>query len=139
MTALRDSSTSAQPTSENPATIAFGTGDIVLSRVAYWHEDGQHVIRSLEYDVIAASEDLFTAIRKFALNTVEYARMLSEAEDRTPEDAELASMIFDRLGAVLAEIEVEPPQRRGGLLTRVRHHRGQQVGHGWRLHHAALN
>jgi hypothetical protein len=141
MTALRDRTIPiGSPTPEHPNVTELGVEDLPLSRVACWREDELYVIRSLEYDVIAADEDLGVAVRKFVSTTIEYADMLGQTEESTREDVELALMIFGRMAKIAAALApAEQPRRRGGLIERVRGHRGQRAPHGWQLHPAALN
>ena len=90
MSALRDRQTDAPPaTAENPHVGSVGCYGVELSKVAYWREDGDHVFRSMEYDVIAADEDFYKAVHAFVRNSIDYARFLSEAEDRTGTDVEI--------------------------------------------------
>jgi hypothetical protein len=141
MTALRErSAPAARPTPDNPKIIDVAVEDLPLSRVACWCEDGLFVIRSLEYDVIAADEDPRTAVHKFVDTTVAYAQTLGNAEDATRDDVEMALMIMGRMAEIAARLApAEKPRRRGGLLERARRHRGEQPSHGWQLRPAALN
>lgn len=138
MSALSERSTpQAGPTADTPNIIELGYEDRPLSKVACWREDELYVLRSLEYDVIAADEDLGRAVGKFLQNTIAYAQMLGHAEDATRDDVDLALTIFGRLAEIAAALpQTERPRRRGGLLGRVRRGRGV---HGWSLHPAALN
>lgn len=134
MSALHDRTTRAEVpamTADNPHVGSIGWGDIVLSRVAYWREDGDHVFRSLEYDVIAADSDPYRAVHGFVQNSVEYARLLSSADERTPEDVELANTIMGRLVAILEAIQLGDERERP-ILRRLRHGRRRRGNH-WGL------
>lgn len=139
MSALQDKQLFGPATPEDPVLLDLGNGDAVLSRVACWYEDGDYVIRSLEYDVIAGADDVVVAVQRFVRNSAEYARLLIESNDRTEADVELAAIIVERLTDFLDTLpngEDQKP-RRPGLLERIRGRRGQPADHGWRLRHAA--
>lgn len=140
MTALRDRDLpAARLTVESPVIMEFGYDDTLsLSKVALWYEDGEYVIRSLEYDVVAADEDRRAAVRKFLSNSIDYAHFISESDGATPDDVELALTIFRRITDITAHISIQnQPRRRGGLIGRMRGHRGDRAGQGWRLHRPA--
>ena len=140
MSALRDRNTqTAQPTAEDPAIVDLGNGNVVLSRVALWFEDGQCIIRSLEYDVIAAGDDVEQAVGLFVHRTVDYANLLWEADDRTDVDMELVHTIHSRLSQIAAEIsEIDSPGRTGGPPRRIRRYRGHRTAAPrWHLHRVA--
>src|SRR5436305_14740678 len=84
------------PTHNTPEHGTILLGDIVLSHVAYWPEDGMHVFRSEEYDVLAAAESMEDAVRVFVQKSEDYAKFLSDA-DPTPDDLRLANVIYGRL------------------------------------------
>lgn len=70
----------------------------MLSGAAYWFEDGLHVFRSTEYDVIAADEDKDTAARIFVEKSEDYGKFLAEPEGQpTFEDLGVATLIMSRL------------------------------------------
>jgi hypothetical protein len=95
-----------------------------------WHEDGDVILRSTEYDVIASGETLDKALLAFVRNTLEYTALLRE--HGTEADRQIVQMIYERLGQIFATIEMQEPH---GLAPRIR---ARRRGHGWHLqHHAA--
>ena len=142
MSATRDRpiKPSKAATADTPFVVDLGWNEKVISRVAVWHEDGDWVVRSLDYDVIAADEDVSAAVITFIKRTKEYADFLLADDDASVEDKRLAVMIYDRFASVAAELgSVEPlfHGRRGGLAGRLRNRRGHRSG--WSLHPAALS
>jgi hypothetical protein len=86
------------PTVDDPESGEIRVRGVILSAVAYWREDGVHVFRSTEYDVIAADEDRDTAARTFIEKSEDYAEFLSDSDgDPTEDDIAIATMIVHRL------------------------------------------
>ncbi len=86
------------PTVDDPESGEIRVRGVILSAVAYWREDELHVFRSTEYDVIAADENLDTAVRIFIEKSEDYAKFLSDPDgDPTEDDIGIAVMIVRRL------------------------------------------
>ncbi|WCB92287.1 hypothetical protein DSM104299_00977 [Baekduia alba] len=88
-----------RPTEETPEHGVISIGDVTLSQVVHWMEHDLFVFRSTEFDVIAADEDLQTAIRAFVESAQDYARMVGDlgADELTQDEAETALLIYRRL------------------------------------------
>lgn len=70
-------------------------------------------------------------------HTIAYARMLSEAEDRTDDDVEIAAMITGRLLRIYEEFEaVAEEEEDRPILSRLRHVRRRRDQR-WHLRPAA--
>lgn len=138
MSVLSETSTPV-PTADSPAFAEIGANGVVLSKVAYWHEDGDHVIRSTEFDVIAGHADLDEAIRRFVVNTLGYAALLAQSEDRTEDDLATVLLIYQRAADFMREIEENqrPLRRRRLLRFGRRGGYGPRTKRGWRLQHVA--
>lgn len=120
------------PTKESPEHGAICLKGVVLSEVAYWVEDGDHVFRSTEFDLIAGDPDRDAAIGKF----VDYARDLVglytdlDIEEVTPAELEIAMTLVSRLNAAYQQVtdELEAERRRLVVFPRLRNREHRTTG-----------
>jgi hypothetical protein len=113
---------------------------LLVSEVAYWFEDGDHVFRSMEFDLYAADSDRDVAIRKFIDNADDFAEALVDWDSEgsaTPEEVGAARTLLSRLTAgyraVSNKLEAEREERERHLIRvnlRRRRRRGVRV-RGW--------
>lgn len=92
------------------------THGVILTHALYWVEDGVHVVRSREFDLIGEGEDRESAIEMLAGNAHDLVIFLGElirAGDATPYELET----FTTLGARWVEMyERHENEMRGRLL-----------------------
>lgn len=114
----------------------IGVDGLTLSAVAYWQEDGMHVFRSTEYDVIASNENKQVAILAFVQQSEDYANFLASFGEHTVEDLTISTMILRRL----LDIHERAQEHRRRRLAIVRHlrSRGHSVVRGWHHEPAVL-
>ncbi len=67
-------------TEGQPSVGAVYLGSVELSRAERWVEDGQHVIRSAEFDCIAEGADVDQVVVAFVDNAFDLMCMLIEAQ-----------------------------------------------------------
>jgi hypothetical protein len=69
-----------------------------IATAAHWVEDGEHVLRSLEFDLIVGAPSLEEAVSKFLESAEDIADHLSElGEDRiTHDEVEVALALYHR-------------------------------------------
>jgi hypothetical protein len=75
---------------------------VTVSEGLHWLEDGVHVIRSSEYDLMGQGDDLHEAVRDFVGQAFDlFAYLTAEIEQRDATDHELrmAAVLGSRLGA----------------------------------------
>jgi hypothetical protein len=111
------------PTEANPETgrarLRVGDQDIVLSDGMRWVEpDGEHVIRSLEFDVIAGGRTFEEALSKFIDSLFDFAAYLGELEDPAENEEEMFHRLAPRLVRLSRELErCRESQRKLPLLS----------------------
>jgi hypothetical protein len=87
----------------------------VLSEGVRWVEpDGDHVIRSLEFDVAVGAPTFEAALSKFIDNLFDFGAYLGELEDPAENEEEMFHRLAPRLVRVSRELErlLKPPRRR---------------------------
>lgn len=107
------------PTEAEPETghaaLRIGDHKVVLSEGIRWIEpDGNHVIRSLEFDVTVGAPTFKAALSKFIDNLFDFAAYLGELEDLAENEEEMFHRLAPRLVRVSRELErlLEPPRKR---------------------------
>lgn len=108
-------------------------GDVVLSEVAYWRDGRTHVFRSLEFDVLAADDDLHRAVTVFVENAEDLANLIAALprEELTPDEAETAIAILTRLRDALREGQRRAEHRQTRGLVRALRGRGNDAARPW--------
>ena len=94
-----------EPTEHNPEEGQIVLFDVVLSDVEHWIEDGDHVFRSLEFDVIAGAPDLRAAVWQFITKASGFAVYLDELEDLAENEHEMRDVLAGRLLHLLPHLE----------------------------------
>lgn len=85
------------PTEDAPEHGVICREGVVVSDVLHWVEDGDHVFRSTEFDVIAGDADLATAADKFVQNAEDLADFYVDARrDLTEIELEHAIRLLQR-------------------------------------------
>ena len=91
---------------------------ITLSEGMHWLEDGAHVIRSSEFELIGEGDDLDEAVRNFvghALDLLTYLNEEIERGEATDHEVRVAGVLGARLGQAYRQVsedrEAEGKQR----------------------------
>lgn len=111
------------------ACVTVGEQEILLSEGVRWLEpDGFHVIKSLEFDVIAGGETMEEAVDKFIANLFDFAVYLGELDERAENEEDMFHLLAPRLLRVSQEFERagEPLERRLPLGIKLRVRRGSR-------------
>lgn len=89
------------PSAENPLIGTIGMFNQVISKAAYWVEDGDHVFRSLEFDVIAGAPTRDEAVIRFLDKAEDLASLIASLpeDDLTVEEVHTALTILSRFTA----------------------------------------
>jgi hypothetical protein len=97
------------------ASLSIDGRRIMLSEGERWMEaDGHHVIRSLEFDVIAAGESFEAALSTFIDSLFDFALYLGQLEDPAENEEEMFHRLAPRVLEVTRELErsLESQRRR---------------------------
>lgn len=137
-----------RPTEADPqrgcAMLAPGGEPLLISEGEWWVEDnGDYVIRSLEFDVIAGGPTFREALAKFIHDVFEFGIYLGELEDPAENEEEMFHLLAPRALRAIREMErveserVEarpklrsllPRRRRSGEDVRAWHPSSRQPG-----------
>ncbi len=112
------------PTEESPDTGRVTAFDVVLSEAEHWVEDSIHVIRSLEFDVVAGDPNFEAAVDQFGQKAEDLWTYLGETDRLTENENETFLLLSRRFHAVLRAYEQEEQRRRRRLISvssRLRH------------------
>jgi hypothetical protein len=96
---------------------AFGVG---LSLAERWVEDGVHIFRSLEFDVVAGDEDFDLAVDHFVRKLENLWTYLSEAEELSENENETFLRLAPRFHNVFKELERRDAEQRRSRLYAAR-------------------
>jgi hypothetical protein len=117
----------------NSAPEAPDTGQVCahgvrLSSAVHWVEDGEHIIRSTEFDLIASGPTLDDAVNAFVDNAEDHVRFIGDLvrqERATEHEVEVASTLMQRFLTAYEHMEDELREayRLRHLLSSVRHPR----------------
>jgi len=127
--------TTSPPTADAPDLGVIGLGGVEISQVAYWVEDGEHVFRSTEYDVIGADLDFNRAVVKFIENSEDYARFIADRfkeNDASIDEAEVALTLIQRFAEVYQRQRDSAQEDARRLIRIPRRRRGARVQGGFR-------
>lgn len=94
------------PVSESPEEGVLTFYGVEVFPALYWVEDGDHVFRSTEFDLLAADRDQYVAIQKFiemAEDLAGYYSDLTKAGRATEAEADIALEILSRINEVLQQ------------------------------------
>lgn len=109
--------------------------DTIVSFAEHWVEDGAHVIRSLDFDVIAGDPDFQRAIDQFVEKAEDLWSYLSGLEVISENENEMFLTMAPRFLKIYKELERREARRRERLISinlgRVRQ-RGQHSLRNWR-------
>jgi hypothetical protein len=125
----------AQPTADKPEIGCISLGGVPLSQVAYWVEDGEHVFRSTEYDVLAAAPDFAGAVVKFIENSEDYAKFIADLfreDEASLEEAEVALTLIQRFAEVYRQQRDAARQEARRLIRIPRRRPGNVAPDGYR-------
>lgn len=128
------------PTEQEPergcATLRVGSSQIALSEGLRWVEpDGQHVIRSVEFDVNVGAETFESALSKFIMGLCDFAVYLGDLEDRAENEEEMFHRLAPRVIRVAQALERHSEarfQRATGMKKLARGRRLGEDRHEWR-------
>lgn len=130
------------PTEEAPELGRVVAAGITLSEGTHWLEDGAHVIRSSEFELMGEGEDLDDAVRDFighALDLVSYLTAEIERGEATDHEIRVAGVLGARLAQAYQQVTAdreEQDKRREPLiaLSLGRRHKRQRLN-AWLSHH----
>jgi hypothetical protein len=100
----------SDPNPESPEIGRITFGGELISEVAYWVEDGDHLFRSTEFDVYAADPDRATAIGKFIDNVDDLGIALAAWTDQdlaTGDDMDACVTLLRRMTAAYRAVSAE--------------------------------
>jgi hypothetical protein len=118
------------PTEEAPEYGCVVAFDTIVSFAEHWEEDGVHVIRSLDFDVVAGDEDFHKAIDQFVEKAEDLWSYLSGLETISENENETFLTLAPRFLKIYKELERREANRRqrvvsvnfGRLRQRGEHH-----------------
>lgn len=101
-----------QLTEESPECGIVTAFDKTISLAEHWLEGGVHVLRSVEFDVIAGDEDFQAAIDQFAEKAEDLWIYLSKQERLTENENETFMLLADRFLEIYKLLEQREVERR---------------------------
>ncbi|HWD86136.1 MAG TPA: hypothetical protein VG321_10320 [Solirubrobacteraceae bacterium] len=131
MTARRDTDLKALTEATAEQGCVTTAGGVVVAKAERWFEDGVHVIRSTEFDLIAEDEDAEKVIEVFVDNAVDLAIALNElqADGKITEDeSRVLNLLSQRFFEAARASERARHRHRIQIQLR---NRGNRSGH-WR-------
>lgn len=106
------------PTGERHAMPGYASRvGIVVSEGERWVENGIHVVRSTEFDIIAGDEDFEVAVGKFIDMHEDLWSYLSSVEELTDNENETFLALAPRFLAIHREFERREEERRKRLIS----------------------
>lgn len=93
------------PTDDRRQKGAASLCDVELSVAEYWIDGPDHVIQSLEFEVIAAADNFDQALARFLSGVIEYAVYLGELEDPAENEEEMFHRLSPRLARAFQRFE----------------------------------
>lgn len=130
-----------QPTETSPDLGTITAVELLVSQAAHWIEEGVHILRSTEFDVIAAHEEFDRAVDLFVEKAQDLYDYLAEKEGISDNEAETFLLLHSRLFPIYKalerrELEREEKQRRVRLITVNLKRRNRRGAHlrTWRPH-----
>ena len=122
-----------QPTEDSPEQGVAVIFDVQLSTAEHWIEGDTHVIRSLEFDVIAGAPTFEEALTKFLTEVMAFAIYLGELESLASNEEEMFHRLAPRLARVAQHVEQLTTSKKqsvlGAAFAGVRHRR--DTGRRW--------
>jgi len=109
--------------------------DTIVSFAEHWEEDGTHVLRSLDFDVVAGNEDFQRAIDQFVEKSEDLWSYLSGLETISDNENEMFLKMAPRFLNIYKELERREASRRESIISinfgRLRQ-RGEHSLRNWR-------
>jgi hypothetical protein len=107
---------------KNPTEAAPNYGGVrvyglPVGAAEHWMEDDVHVIRGLEFDVIAGDPDFQTAVEKFGEKAEDLWSYLSNQEHLTENENETFLVLAPRFLAIYKELERREAERSQRVLS----------------------
>jgi hypothetical protein len=129
------------PTEEAPDVGRVVAAGVTLSEGMHWLEDGAHVIRSTEFELIGEGDDLDEAVRNFVGHALDLLAFLNDEIERgeaTEHEVRVAGVLGARLGQAYRQVsedrEATAKQReRSTRLSFARRHKRQRLN-AWHSH-----
>lgn len=106
------------------------TLDVLVSEAERWVEDGVHVIRSTEFDVVAGDLDFDRAVDQFVDKAEDLWTYLSELDGLTENENETYLRLAPRFHQIYKELERRENERRRRLIILNLRRRGAHL-RGW--------
>lgn len=123
------------PTEAAPEYGRIAVFDITVSFAERWEEDGVHVLRSMDFDVIAADKDLQRAVDQFVEKAEDLWSYLSGLDTISENENEMFLKMAPRFLDIYRELERREKARRERVISinfgRLRQ-RGQHSLRNWR-------
>lgn len=107
----------AMPTAERPESGTIGSAGVPLFKVEHWLEDGDHVFRSIEFDMTIGAPDIGAAADRFIESAYDLWGFMEEQQNLTEGELQLASLLASRFRLLLAELERRERARRRRLIA----------------------
>jgi hypothetical protein len=127
----------AQPTEVSPDYGGVQIIGLPVGAAEHWVEDGIHVIRGSEFDVIAGDPDFQTAVEKFGEKAEDLWIYLGNQEHLTENENDTFLVLAARFSAIYKELGRLEAKRRQQVLSinlaRLRQ-RGEQHLRNWQPH-----
>lgn len=105
------------PTADAPELGAIELFGITLSEGERWEQDGDHIFRSTEVDVIVAAPSFEEGLARFGASLIQFAVYLAEIEDPAENEIEMlrllqprVAQIAARANAILDELQGQSPE-----------------------------
>lgn len=122
----RENPTEDQPSSGYAHFVIAGE-EFLLSDGCWWiDDDGEYVIRSSEFDVIAGGESFPHALAAFITNVLDYGVYLGELDELAENEEEMFHKLGPRLARVAQALSQMESRRRRQLIPRRRRERPEQ-------------
>jgi hypothetical protein len=129
------------PTEEAPDPGRVVAAGVTLSEGMHWLEDGAHVIRSSEFELIGEGDDLDEAVRSFighALDLLAYLTEEIERGEATDHEVRVAGVLGARLAQAYRQVsedrEAQEKQREPFIALSFRRRHKRQRLNAWLSH-----
>jgi hypothetical protein len=107
----------AEPSEAAPERGRISAFGICLSEAEHWVEDGIHVIRSTEFDLVAGDPDFRRAVEMFGEKAEDLWWFLSELDTITDNENETFLVLAPRFMQVFKELERRESERRRQVIS----------------------
>lgn len=99
------------PSVDAPHAGRITVGGVTLTEALYFVEDGDHVLRSAEFDVYAAGGSLNEAVLRLGRGVLEYMSELQEVDDPTEDELVARAQLTRRAFEIIERNGLHPSRR----------------------------